>query len=201
LIFYLTIEHLVNRLLSEDGTRKSSPSPTSPLKSQKISEVGTLLLIMVNQHDGNWKSTRKGSSFMSESGFPFSSERIFTLSEANGLIPELEQLWGNIKTGRQILVDTREEVKKASAQASLGGGTVVGVQYIKGLQDINGSLHAIQELGVVIKDVEIGLCDFPFLLDDRLVFLCWKSGEEQVRWWHDIDSGFADRQPIEDTNP
>ena len=201
MIFYLTIEHLVNRLLSEDGTRNSTPSPTSPSKSQKTSQVGTLLLIMVNQHHGNWKSTRKGSSLMSESGFPFSSERIFTLSEANGLIPELEQLWGNIKAGRQILVDTREEVKKASAQASLGGGTVVGVQYIKGLQDINGSLHAIQELGVVIKDVEIGLCDFPFLLDDRLVFLCWKSGEEQVRWWHDIDSGFADRQPIEDTNP
>ncbi len=73
----------------------------------------------------------------------------------------------------------------------------MGVQYIKGLQDINGSLHAIQELGVVIKDVEIGLCDFPFLLDDRLVFLCWKSGEEQVRWWHDIDSGYANRQPID----
>jgi hypothetical protein len=141
----------------------------------------------------------EGSYFMSDSDFPFSSDRIFTLSEANGLIPELEQLWSTIKEGRKILIETREEVKKASAQASLGGGTVVGVQYIKGLQDINGSLHAIQELGVVIKDVEIGLCDFPFLLNDRLVFLCWKSGEEQVRWWHDIDSGYANRQPIENS--
>ena len=113
---------------------------------------------------------------MAESGFPFSSERIFTLSEANGLIPELEQFWTNIKEGRQILIDTREEVKKASAQASSGGGTVVGVQYLKGLQEINGGLHAIQELGVVIKDIEIGLCDFPYLLNDKLVFLCWKSG-------------------------
>jgi hypothetical protein len=147
------------------------------------------------------KVNKEGSSPMSDSGFPFSSERIFTLSEANGLIPELEQFWDNIKAGRQILKDTREEVKKASAQASSGGGTVMGVQYIKGLQDINGSLHAIQELGVVIKDVEIGLCDFPFLLDDRLVFLCWKYGEKQVRWWHDIDSGYANRQPLEDPNP
>lgn len=133
---------------------------------------------------------------MSESGFPFPSERIFTLSEANGLIHELEQFWTNIKEGRQILIDTREEVKKASAQASFGGGTVVGVQYIKGLQEINGSLHAIQELGVVIKDIEIGLCDFPFILNEKIVFLCWKSGEEQVRWWHEIDSGYANRQPI-----
>ena len=135
---------------------------------------------------------------MSESGFPFSSERIFTLAEANALIPELEQHWTSIKQGRQILIDTREEVKKASAQASVGGGTVVGVKYIKGLQDINGSLHAIQEVGVVIKDVEIGLCDFPFMLNDKLVFLCWKSGEDQVCWWHDIDSGYSNRQPLDE---
>jgi hypothetical protein len=93
----------------------------------------------------------------------------------------------------------REEIKKASAQASVGGGTVVGVKYIKGLQDINGSLHAIQEVGVVIKDVEIGLCDFPFMLNDKLVFLCWKSGEDQVCWWHDIDSGYSDRKPIDES--
>ena len=47
-------------------------------------------------------------------------------------------------------------------------------------------------------DVEIGLCDFPFMLKDKLVFLCWKSGEDQVHWWHDIDSGYADRQPIDE---
>ena len=134
---------------------------------------------------------------MSESGFPFSSERIFTLAEANALIPELEQHWTTIKQGRQILLDTRDEVKKASAHADVGGGTVVGVKYIKGLQDINGSLHAIQEVGVVIKDVEIGLCDFPFMLNDKLVFLCWKPGEKEVGWWHDIDSGYSSRQPID----
>jgi len=138
---------------------------------------------------------------MSESGFPFSSERIFTLAEANALVPELEQHWTSIKEGRQILIETRDEVKKASAQASSGGGTVVGVKYIKGLQNINGSLHAIQELGVVIKDVEIGLCDFPFMYNDKLVFLCWKSGEDQVSWWHDIDSGYNNRQPIDQPEP
>ena len=138
---------------------------------------------------------------MSESGFPFSSERIFTLSEANALVPELEKHWASIKKSRQILIDTREEVKKASALASVGGGTVVGVKYIKGLQDINGSLHAIQELGVVIKDVEIGLCDFPYMLNDKLVFLCWKSGEATVGWWHDIDSGYANRKPLDQSEP
>jgi hypothetical protein len=88
---------------------------------------------------------------MSESGFPFSSERIFTLSEANALVPELEQHWTSIKQGRQILIDTREEVKKASAQASSGGGTVVGVKYIKGLQDINGRSSKMWKSASVIS--------------------------------------------------
>ena len=135
---------------------------------------------------------------MSESGSPFSHERIFSVAEANALIPQLEQLWGTIQQGKQILIDTKEEIEKASANAELGGGTVEGVKYIKGLQDINGSLHAIQDLGVLVKDVEIGLCDFPYMLNDQMVFLCWKCGEKEVHWWHEIDSGFSSRKPLTD---
>ncbi|MDR4493723.1 MAG: DUF2203 domain-containing protein [Nitrospirales bacterium] len=135
---------------------------------------------------------------MSESGSPFSHDRIFSVAEANALIPQLEQLWGTIQHGKQILIETKEEVEKASANADLGGGTVEGVKYIKGLQDINGSLHAIQDLGVLVKDVEIGLCDFPYMLDDQMVFLCWKCGEKEVHWWHEIDSGFSSRKPLTD---
>ncbi len=135
---------------------------------------------------------------MSEPGTPFPHDRIFSVSEANALIPELEQLWKTIQLGKKLLIETKEEVEKASANASLGGGTTAGVKYIKGLQDINSSLHAIQDLGVLIKDVEIGLCDFPHLLDDRLVFLCWKCGEKEIQWWHEIDSGYASRKPLTD---
>ncbi len=135
---------------------------------------------------------------MSESGSPFSHERIFSVAEANALIPQLEQLWGTIQQGKQILIETKEEIEKASANAELGGGTVEGVKYIKGLQDINGSLHAIQDLGVLVKDVEIGLCDFPYMLNDQMVFLCWKCGEKEVHWWHEIDSGFSSRKPLTD---
>lgn len=135
---------------------------------------------------------------MSESGSPFSHDRIFSVAEANALIPELEQLWKTIQHGKQILIETKDEVEKASANADLGGGTVEGVKYIKGLQDINGSLHAIQDLGVLVKDVEIGLCDFPYMLNDQMVFLCWKCGEKEVHWWHEIDSGFSSRKPLTD---
>lgn len=110
----------------------------------------------------------------------------------------MEQLWETIKHGKQILIETKEEVEKASAKADLGGGTVSGVKYIKGLQDINGSLHAIQDLGILVKDVEIGLCDFPYMLNDQMVFLCWKCGEKEIQWWHEIDSGFSNRKPLTD---
>lgn len=135
---------------------------------------------------------------MSESGSPFPHDRIFSVAEANALIPELEGLWSTIQHGKQILIETKDEVEKASANADLGGGTIEGVKYIKGLQDINGSLHAIQDLGVLVKDVEIGLCDFPYMLNDQMVFLCWKCGEKEVHWWHEIDSGFSSRKPLTD---
>ncbi|MCA9472584.1 MAG: DUF2203 domain-containing protein [Nitrospirales bacterium] len=127
---------------------------------------------------------------------PQENERIFTLEEANSLIPQLEQLWGRIKEGKIILVETREEIQKASAHAHLGGGSLVGPQYIQALKDINESLHTIHELGVIVKDVDIGLCDFPYLLDGKIVYLCWKIGEEKISWWHETTSGYAGRQVL-----
>lgn len=126
------------------------------------------------------------------------STKIFTLAEANRLIPQLEKLCGALQEGKHILVQTRDEIKKASANAHLGGGSVLGPQYIGGLMQINESLQAIQELGVIIKDVDMGLCDFPYLLDDRLVYLCWKMGEDRLQWWHEIDRGYTGRQPLPD---
>ncbi|RMH37076.1 MAG: DUF2203 family protein [Nitrospirae bacterium] len=126
------------------------------------------------------------------------STKIFTLAEANRLIPQLEKLCGALQEGKQILIQTRDEIKKASANAHLGGGSVLGPQYICGLLQINESLQAIHELGVIIKDVDMGLCDFPYLLDDRLVYLCWKLGEDRLQWWHEIDRGYTGRQPLPD---
>ena len=125
---------------------------------------------------------------------PQNNERIFTLSEANCLIPQLEQLWQIIKEERNVLINTKEEIKKASSKAHLGGGSVVGPRYIQAIQEINESLHTIHEWGVLVKDIESGLCDFPYLLDGRLVYLCWKFGEDQIHSWHEINGGFSGRQ-------
>jgi len=127
-----------------------------------------------------------------------SPERVFSLFEANQLIPQLQSHLSTVQQGKTVLLQTREEVRKASAKASLGGGTPVGLHYVKSLQDISSNLHAIHELGVVVKDVDLGLCDFPHVRDGRVVYLCWKLGEKEIRWWHEVTTGYKDRCPLED---
>ena len=125
-----------------------------------------------------------------------SDHKLFTLSEATTLLPQLAVHLTKAKQGKAILLHTKEEIKKASAKAELGGGSVAGPRYIQALEDIHDSMQAVHELGVLVKDLEQGLCDFPHMLDGRVVYLCWKLGEEQIEWWHEIDSGYAGRKPL-----
>jgi len=123
-------------------------------------------------------------------------ERLFTLAEATALLPKLETFLSQAKDGRKILIHTKEEIKKACAKAEYGGGSVVGPRYIKALEDMHENLQAIQEMGVIVKDLELGLCDFPYLLNGRVVYLCWKLGEDKIEWWHEITTGYSGRQAI-----
>lgn len=124
-------------------------------------------------------------------------EKVFTLSEANRLIPHLEEHLTAVKHGKQVLIRTKQEIKKASSKAQFGGGSFAGPTYITALEQISENLQAVQEMGVLVKDVDMGLCDFPYLLDGRIVYLCWKLGESEIRWWHEVSSGYRDRQPLE----
>ena len=124
--------------------------------------------------------------------------RVFTLFEANQLIPQLQSHLEAVKQCKAVLVRSREEVRQAAEHALYGGGSTVGVQYVHSLQTISSNLHAIHELGVHVKDIDLGLCDFPHARDGRIVYLCWKLGETEIRWWHEVTSGYKDRCPLED---
>ncbi|MCE9534915.1 MAG: DUF2203 domain-containing protein, partial [Nitrospirae bacterium] len=86
-------------------------------------------------------------------------ERTFTLSEANHLIPQLNSKLISIQQAKAVLARTKDEVQKASARAEYGGGSTVGHLYISGLQQVSTNLQAIQELGILVKDLDLGLCD------------------------------------------
>ena len=135
---------------------------------------------------------------MAHDGDQEQHERMFTLSEANHLIPQLNSKLTSIQQAKAVLARTKEEIKKASARAEYGGGSNVGHLYIAGLQQVSTNLQAIQELGILVKDLDLGLCDFPHLRDGRVVYLCWKLGEQEIRWWHETTTGFKDRCQLED---
>lgn len=124
-------------------------------------------------------------------------ERIFTLAEANRLLPQLQEHLTAVKQAKAILIRTKDEIKKASAKAHYGGGSFAGPHYISALEEISEHLQAVQELGVHVKDLDMGLCDFPHLLNGQVVYLCWKLGEDEIQWWHEINSGYAGRRPLE----
>ena len=126
-------------------------------------------------------------------------DRLFTLSEANHLIPQLNARLGSVRQAKTVLARTKEDIRKASAQAQYGGGSAVGPLYISSLQQISTNLQAIHEMGVLVKDLEMGLCDFPHLRDGRVVFLCWKLGEQEIKWWHETSTGYKDRCPLEES--
>lgn len=122
--------------------------------------------------------------------------KLFTLEESNALLPELRRLFASIKAARAIIKRLEPEAKKASEQKNECGGTVFGERYAGAIFKVMDGLENIHSLGVEIKDVERGLCDFPALRDGRVVYLCWVLGEERIEWWHDLEAGFGGRQPL-----
>ena len=122
--------------------------------------------------------------------------RYFTLQEAQATLTEIKPLIEEILTIRQHLLDTREAVWPVIQKAAGNGGSRAASKLAMEFERVNMLVHQIQDMGILLKDLNIGLLDFPHLKDGREVYLCWKYGEEDIAFWHDIDAGYAGRQPI-----
>ena len=124
--------------------------------------------------------------------------RTFTLSEASSLIPRLRKLLGRVSSQREALVDMRVEIDRARENADQGGGSPLGAAYLKHLMSFSEAVQEIESLGVLVKDFRNGLVDFPHEREGRIVYLCWKPDEEEISWWHEVDTGFAGRRSLTD---
>ena len=122
--------------------------------------------------------------------------RVFTLSEARGLIPRLRKLLARVVREREALLDLRLEIDRAREKAELGGGSPSGPAYLKHMIAFSEAVQEIEFLGVHVKDFRSGLVDFPYERDGRIIYLCWRLDEDEIGWWHETDSGFAGRQPL-----
>ena len=124
--------------------------------------------------------------------------KLFTIQEANALLPSVRIILARIQRAHRKLVHYRDDAKKAAAAAEQGGGGIEsGVAYAAVLTELTVQLSELETLGVQLKDFERGLVDFPSLRDGRVVLLCWQLGEgDELEWWHDVDAGFAGRTPL-----
>ena len=124
--------------------------------------------------------------------------KLFTIQEANALLPSVRIILAKIQRAHRKLSRFRNDAKKASEAAEQGGGGIeYGVVYAAVLTELTLQLSELEELGVQLKDFERGLIDFPSLRDGRVVLLCWQLGEgDELEWWHDVDAGFAGRTPL-----
>jgi len=124
--------------------------------------------------------------------------KLFTIDEANALLPAVRESLQKIQRCRRRLGAFRREAKLAAENAELGGGGMEGgALYAVVLTNFTQEISELEALGVQLKDLDRGLVDFPSLRDGRVVLLCWQLGEgEEVEWWHDMDAGFAGRTPL-----
>ena len=134
------------------------------------------------------------------------SERTFTLDEAQTLLPVLESLLRAAIDCKQLIEAVDGEFQEVAHRVFLNGGTHLDILKLarrkaereKAIQRIKDSLAEIDAAGVQVKDLDIGLLDFPCEVDGSTVLLCWKLGEKGITHWHTVSEGFAGRKPIDE---
>jgi hypothetical protein len=132
--------------------------------------------------------------------------KTFTLDEAQSLLPVLEALLKRALEGKEAAEGVESSLAELGRRIYLSGGMRVDISSVARqraemethLERVRESIAEIDSIGVQVKDLENGLLDFPFKLDDQVVLLCWKMGESAIEHWHTMDAGFRGRQPVDE---
>ena len=121
--------------------------------------------------------------------------RHYTLEDANAALGWVQDAIATLRTAREGLSD--EEAREALAEAGpQNGGGDPGRVVSEAFLQLRDALARLQEAEVVLRDLDRGLVDFPAIRDDREVYLCWVEGEDEIGYWHDLEAGFAGREPL-----
>ena len=132
------------------------------------------------------------------------SSRTFTLDEAQDLLPVLESLLRKALDGKKLIESIDAEVQGVAHRIFMNGGMSINVVHLAGqkaerektFQRIKDAMDEIAAIGVQVKDLDIGLLDFPCEVDGQVVLLCWRLGEKSITHWHGVSEGFAGRKPV-----
>jgi hypothetical protein len=130
--------------------------------------------------------------------------KLFTIEEANRALPLVRRIVADLRDDYQAWRElmARYEIIAAGTRAYLGEDqheVALRHELAERAARLDGLLEELKAVGCELKDFELGLVDFYALLDDRLVFLCWRLGEPRIEYWHEVDAGAAGRQPVNQT--
>jgi hypothetical protein len=133
------------------------------------------------------------------------SDRTFTLDEAQSLLPVLESLLRTAINVKQVIEEADAEFEALHHRIFLNGGMFLDIiplarrraERAKAEQQAKDALAEIDSIGVQVKDLSIGLLDFPCEVEGQTILLCWKLGEPAITHWHGLQEGFAGRKPID----
>jgi len=134
------------------------------------------------------------------------ADRTFTLQEAQNLLPVLESLLRTAMDGKKLIEAVDNELQELAHRVLMSGGLLVNVVQMarrkaereKAIHRVKDTLAEINAIGVQVKDIEIGLLDFPCKVEGRVVLLCWKLGEQGITHWHTSSEGFTGRKPVDE---
>ena len=136
---------------------------------------------------------------------PEPEPRLFTLTEAERARQELEPFLVEAMDCRKKLAGLETDLSAVAARITMMGGVIVPyeklavlrVEHTQLAETLKSALNRILETGCVIKDLDVGLLDFPSRINDEEVYLCWRLGEDRIRFYHRQDEGFAGRKPLD----
>lgn len=129
----------------------------------------------------------------------------FTLAEAQDLIPRLDRLLRGAISLKTEYSQAEAVVRGFVERVTMMGGMMVDRDQVRAARErrdgavrrLKAALEEVQEVGCVVKDLDIGLIDFPTLFRGMEVYLCWKLGEPRIEYWHGVEEGFRGRKPID----
>jgi hypothetical protein len=125
--------------------------------------------------------------------------KLFSLNEANALLPRLREILAELRQEVEEFERTAGEARELRWKVRGNGHNVAAEAFDRekaAREAVNRQIGRVHELGCEIKDVRLGLIDFPSRREGQVVYLCWKLDEAEVGFWHPIDTGFADRRPL-----
>jgi hypothetical protein len=133
------------------------------------------------------------------------ADRTFTLDEAQSLLPVLESLLRTAINAKKVVDEADAEQQALQHRVFLNGGMFLEIvplarrkaERAKAEQRVKDALAEIDSIGVQVKDLNIGLLDFPCEVEGQIILLCWKLGEKAITHWHGLQEGFAGRKPID----